>query len=117
MIELANVVLNWALLVACVVVFGCYLRRVGLLNIAAHKTGSVVFHVMLGSLTFGVGLHAWYGQVGLYELSAFGAAATWIVVSFKDWRDGVPERAFRPGPTSAQAAFDQTSELMHDRHK
>ena len=117
MIDLANMVMNWMLLSACVVVFGCYLRRIFLLNIAAHKTGSVLFHLFLGALSFLVGFRAYYGEIGLYELLTFGASATWIVVSFKDWREGVPERAFRPGPTSVQTAFDETSELLHDRHK
>ena len=112
MIQTANAILNWALLIASVVVFSFYLRRVGLLNIHIHKAGSVIFHVMLGGLTFCVGLRAWYGQIGLYELLAFGASTTWIVVSFNDWREGVPARAIRTKPYGMQVALDDLNELF-----
>ena len=117
MIELSNMVLNWALFVACGAVFGCYLRRVFLLNFAAHKTGSVVFHLFLGALSFCVGFRAYYGEVGLYELLAFGASATWIVVSFNDWRDGVPARAIRPKPFGVLVALNDLNDLLHNKTK
>ena len=113
MIELANTVMNWAVLLATVFLFGCYIRRVGLLNISVHKTGSVVFHVLLGTLTFGIGIRAWYGQIGLYELLAFGVSVCWITLSFNDWREGVPARAVRAKPMGVLVALNELNELLH----
>ena len=117
MIEIANAVMNWSVLLATVLLFGYYIRRVGLLNILVHKTGSVVFHVLLGTLTFGIGIRAWYGQIGLYELLAFGTSVSWIVLSFNDWRDGVPARAIRPKPFGVLVALNDLNDLLHNKTK
>ena len=113
MIETANAIMNWAVLLSSAIVFGYYLRRVFLLNFAAHKTGSVLFHLFLGGLSFCVSLRAYYGQIGLYELLAFGASTTWIAVSFNDWREGVPARAIRTKPMGVLVALNELNELLH----
>ena len=105
--------LNWALFGASIIMVGAYTCRIGLFDPAVHKIGSILMHVCLGGLAGAVGLRAWAGDTGLYEVLAIGSSATWIVVSFKDWQHGVPDRALRTRSSGALIALNDLNELLH----
>lgn len=108
-------IFNWAMLGASAITFGAYGCRLGLFNIGIHKTGPILIHIMLGSLTFSVGQHAWYGAAGLDDVLGLGSAAALIILSYKDWKGGVPKRAWRDAPIGMAAALHDLNDLLHGK--
>ncbi len=87
-------VLDFLLVLIAIPTVGAYICRLSQLTFEEHHPAIVLMHICLAISTSWAGIHAVHGA-GMDDWSAVIGAASWICISYKTWRKGVPRHFSR----------------------
>jgi hypothetical protein len=97
-------VLNAGVFAAACMSVAAFMCRLDALRYRHHRAAVILLHACLGAASAAAGHRAWLEEAGLLELATVAGSLLWIVISWPDWRNGVPEQ-FHSGPVP----FDDTA--------
>jgi len=83
--------MNILLLAIVVPTIAAYVCRLNYLRVLHHSPMVILLHISLAMSSGWAGYHAYLGIWGLQDIACASAAALWIAVSYRTWKDGVPD--------------------------